>query len=148
MHATNFNFVNNFWNTGPRALIFRPTGLDKFFLRKTVNIFLPIIFNICFGCSKEPSHWYDSFEYPQHMYWLRNKKIHFCYALSTKENLSWGFANKRCRPACTSVQSDQHLCYLLIGKYPIETCYKQNLNFPASFCSWAGWFGYELFGNP
>ena len=24
--------------------------------RKIVNIFLPISFNICFGCSKEPSH--------------------------------------------------------------------------------------------
>ena len=35
--------------------------------RKIVNIFLPIIFSICFGCSKEPSH----------MFWLRNKKIIF-----------------------------------------------------------------------
>ena len=26
------------------------------FQRKNVNIFLPISFNICFGCSKEPSH--------------------------------------------------------------------------------------------
>ena len=26
------------------------------FERKIVNIFLPISFNICFGCSKEPSH--------------------------------------------------------------------------------------------
>ena len=33
------------------------TGLDKQnFQRKIVNIFLPIIFSICFGCSKEPSH--------------------------------------------------------------------------------------------
>ena len=33
------------------------TGLDKKkFQRKIVNIFLPINFNICFGCSKEPSH--------------------------------------------------------------------------------------------
>ena len=32
-------------------------GLDKQnFLRKIVNIFLPIIFSICFGCSKEMSH--------------------------------------------------------------------------------------------
>ena len=29
---------------------------------------------MCFGCSKEPSHWDCSFEYPQHMFWLRNKK--------------------------------------------------------------------------
>ena len=40
-----------------------------------MNIFLPIIFSICFGCSKEPSHWDGSFEYTQHMFWLRNKKI-------------------------------------------------------------------------
>ena len=33
-------------------------GLDKqkIFERKIVNIFLPISFNIRFGCSKEPSH--------------------------------------------------------------------------------------------
>ena len=32
-------------------------GLDKQKnQRKIVNIFLPISFNICFGCSKEPSH--------------------------------------------------------------------------------------------
>ena len=27
---------------------------------------------MCFGCSKEPSHRDGSFEYPQHMFWLRN----------------------------------------------------------------------------
>ena len=32
---------------------------------------------MCFGCSKEPSHWDSSFEYPQHMFWLRNKKDNF-----------------------------------------------------------------------
>ena len=32
---------------------------------------------MCLGCSKEPSHWDVSFEYPQHMFWLRNKKIKF-----------------------------------------------------------------------
>ena len=29
---------------------------NKTFQSKIVNIFLPIIFSICFGCSKEPSH--------------------------------------------------------------------------------------------
>ena len=48
-------------------------GLDKQKIqRKIVNIFLPIIFSMCFGCSKKPS-----FEYPQHMFWLRSKKIIF-----------------------------------------------------------------------
>ena len=33
------------------------TGLDKQnFQRRIVNIFLPINFSICFGCSREPSH--------------------------------------------------------------------------------------------
>ena len=32
---------------------------------------------MCFGCSKEPSHRDGSFEYPQHMFWLRNKEYNF-----------------------------------------------------------------------
>ena len=32
---------------------------------------------MCFGCSKEPFHRDSSFEYPQHMFWLRNKKNNF-----------------------------------------------------------------------
>ena len=43
---------------------------------KIVNSFLPISLNIWFECSKEPSR-DGSFEYPQHMFWLRNKKINF-----------------------------------------------------------------------
>ena len=39
---------------------------------------------MCFGFSKEQSHPDDSFEYPQHMFWLRNKKIIFCYTLLTE----------------------------------------------------------------
>ena len=31
-------------------------GYNKKIQRKIVNIFLPINFNKCFGCSKEPSH--------------------------------------------------------------------------------------------
>ena len=42
--------------------------------------------NICFGCSKAASHWDAAFEYPQHMFWLRNSyKLIFYYSL-----LSWG----------------------------------------------------------
>ena len=41
-----------------------------------MNIFLSIIFNICVWCSKEPSHCDGSFEYLQHMFWLRNKNIY------------------------------------------------------------------------
>ena len=46
-------------------------------VRKIVIIFLPINFNICFVCSKEPSHRDGSFEYPQHMFWMRNKENSF-----------------------------------------------------------------------
>ena len=47
--------------------------------RKNANIFLSISLTTCFGCSKELSYWDGSFEYPQHMFWLRNKKIIFSY---------------------------------------------------------------------
>ena len=46
-------------------------------MRRIVIICLPLSLNMCFGCSKEPSHGDGSFEYPQHMFWLRNKKIKF-----------------------------------------------------------------------
>ena len=42
--------------------------------RKIVNIFLSMGFDICFGC---PKNRLGSFEYPQHVFWLRNKKIDF-----------------------------------------------------------------------
>ena len=32
---------------------------------------------MCFGCSKELSHRDGSFEYPQHMFWMRNKENNF-----------------------------------------------------------------------
>ena len=44
-------------------------------------IFLSISLNMCFGCSKEPSHQDGLFEYPQHIFSLRNKKIIFSYTL-------------------------------------------------------------------
>ena len=39
-------------------------------VHKIVNIFLSVSLNICFGCSKEPSHGDGSFEYPQQMFSL------------------------------------------------------------------------------
>ena len=58
-------------------------GPDKqyFFECKIIIIFLLISLNICFRCSKEPSHRDSSFEYPQHMFWLKNKKFNFNYTL-------------------------------------------------------------------
>ena len=44
---------------------------------------------MCFGCSKEPSHRDGSFEYPQHMFWLR-KKIQL-------RTIIWGPGQDFCR---------------------------------------------------
>ena len=53
-------------------------SLDKQnFSAQNCKYFLTHTFTICFVCSKEPSHCDGSFEYPQHMFWLRNKKIIF-----------------------------------------------------------------------
>ena len=57
--------------------VHRAGQLSKNNLRKIVIIFLSISLNLCYGCSKEPSHKDGSFEYPQHMFWLRNKKNNF-----------------------------------------------------------------------
>ena len=40
-----------------------------------MGIFSPIIFGVCFGCSKEPSHGDGSFEHPKHMLKIMGKKI-------------------------------------------------------------------------
>ena len=48
--------------------------MNKICERQIVIISLP---NICFGCLKESSQRDGSFEYPQHMFWLRDKKINF-----------------------------------------------------------------------
>ena len=55
--------------------------------------------------------------------------------LNTRKPVFGVCEQQRCRPACTSAQSDQHLCYSLNGKYHIQTCYKQYFNFLASLCS-------------
>ena len=51
--------------------------LSKNVQRKIPSIVLSISLNMCFGCSKELSQWDGSFEYPQHMFWVRNMKIIF-----------------------------------------------------------------------
>ena len=48
-----------------------------------VNIFLPISFNICLGAQK--NHLIETVLLSTHnMFWLRNKKISFRYALLTR----------------------------------------------------------------
>ena len=52
-----YSFIDFLTITVYIALFQSYTGYDKhFFKRKIVNIFLPISFRICFGCSKELSH--------------------------------------------------------------------------------------------
>ena len=62
---------------------------------KIVIIFLSINLDMCCGCSKEPSHWDSSFEYPQHMFWLRKKKTQFSIMYSYLEASS---RNNNIRP--------------------------------------------------
>ena len=50
---------------------------ETFFESKIVIILLPINLNMCLGYSKEPSNGDGSFEYPQHMFLMRNKENSF-----------------------------------------------------------------------
>ena len=55
---------------------------------------------------------------------------------SRRENLYSGVCEQqRRRPVCASAQSDQRLCYSLIGNGHIQTCYKQISTILASLCS-------------
>ena len=69
--------------------------MNKNFESKTVIIFLPIIFNICFECSKEPSHSYGSFEYPQHMFISERNELFSMVLISF--NLLSSFRNCQCK---------------------------------------------------
>ena len=81
----------------------------KIFYHKIINIFLSISLNMCFGCSKEPSHWDGSFEYPQHMFWLRNKKDNFqIYVLFLRAWTERGSPES----ACMLIHSHHPLWYL------------------------------------
>ena len=55
---------------------------------------------------------------------------------------------QRRRSACTSAQSDQHLCCSLPRYYNISSFYIRNFKTLATFCSWPGWFESYLVANP
>ena len=66
-----------------------------------------------------------------------------------RENLSSGICkHQRRRPACASAQSDQRLCYSLIKKNNIYTCYERKFKYLASLWCRAGWFESHFVGNP
>ena len=80
---------------------------------------------MCFGCSKEPSHQDSSFEYPQHMFWLRNTKNNFQLRTATgglsiilrKKNLKIDKLEELLKArAC---QSSEHF---IIGPQREKTC--------------------------
>ena len=81
------------WNgSDSKSTIYTCIGPNRqTFERKIVSIFLAISLNICFECSNELSHWHgDSyFEYPQHIVWLRNKKINFWHTHFSSGLLNW-----------------------------------------------------------
>ena len=80
---------------------------------------------------------------------LHECKILFIIWASPWENLSSGVCEQhRRRPACAFAQSDQRLCYSLLGKYHMWTCYRWKFNFLASLCSWGIWFETRYVGNP
>ena len=54
---------------------------------------------------------------------------------------------QRCRSACASAQSDQHLCGSLLRLYDMYTYSIQTSKILASFCSWAGCFESYLVEN-
>ena len=57
-------------------------------------------------------------------------QVNYMMVLNARETLSSeGCEPHMRRPAWASTQSDQRLCYSLIGKYHMLTCYKRNYNF-------------------
>ena len=55
---------------------------------------------------------------------------------------------QRCRSACASAQSDQHLYCLLLRQYNTSSFYIQIFKTLACLCSWAGQFESYLVTNP
>ena len=79
-------------------------------------IFLAISFNMCFECSKEPSHRDRSFEYPQHMFWMRRRKLFFNYILLSG-GLVTGYSMNYCPVGQLSVTSEQ-----ICNEYKVNHC--------------------------
>ena len=55
---------------------------------------------------------------------LINWKCRFQMGLDARKSVFMVCEQQMRRPSCASAQSDQCLCYSLIGKYLIKTCYK------------------------
>ena len=66
-------WVKTWWPGEALTLI----QIRKSYKSKIVIIFLSINLNMCFGWTKELFHWDGSFEFPQYMFWMRNKENNF-----------------------------------------------------------------------
>ena len=95
--------------------------------RKIVSIFYPY-FSIYLGCSKEPPNLDESYKYPQYMFWLRNKKKCFCYALLTKGMLA---SSRFCYNQIIILYPQ-----LVICSCDTETSEKNNFIFVSEKCKW------------
>ena len=61
---------------------------------------------------------------------MKQNVLHCCFFNYKKNDITWAWPpenlslgvckQQRRRPACVSAQSDQHLCYSLIGKYFLD----------------------------
>ena len=59
--------------------------------------------------------------------------LHMCLVARKPDFVA--FEQQRCKPACASEQSDQHLCYSLSSEYDGLSCYMPYFNILASLCS-------------
>ena len=72
------------------CICYCPEGqLSNFFSVKLWLFSFTISLNICFGCSKEPSHRDGSFEHPQHSFGREIRKIIFWYAGLSGGLIAW-----------------------------------------------------------
>ena len=73
-----------------------------------------------------------------HFIWFNQEKINInkimLGLIAIKPVFGGVCQQQRSRPACTSAQTYQRLCFLLIGKYHISTCFKLNFNVLAILC--------------
>ena len=89
---------------------------------------------MCFGCSKEPSHRDGSFEYPQHMFWLRKKnKNLFCTLIGGGGGLNYYVVpeatsrgrrintESQLKQSCTVAPAKARLKSFLLVICPIDT---------------------------
>ena len=75
-------------------------------------------------------------------------KIVRCIWARSWENVSYAICEQqRCRSACASAQSDQHLCCSLPRQDGTSSLYIRNFKVLAGLCSWAGQFVSCLVGD-